>query len=79
MKNPELKQQFLEDWIPMVEKMLKEEQEHLANLEKSYKKLGNVSLYGYNRDLLSAISYSKLMIDHFEERLQEYITYAQNL
>ena len=73
MKNPELKKQFEEEFIPSLERMLDKENAHLDKLEL-FKKENGHTVYIEN-----AIYCSRDSIIELEYRLKEYKNYTKNL
>ncbi len=72
-KSTTFKDQMNNEFIPAIKRMIEKEKAHLESMKKVRPKMiSKVQIDGF-------IYRSESDLNHYESRLQEYITFAQNL
>lgn len=76
-----LKQKFEEDFIPAVKRMISKGEEHLKFLQEHEILFSTHWLFDEFRvlEIKRYRKYSEQMLEHLNQRLQEYIDYAKEL
>ena len=77
MKNPQLKQKFLDDWIPTLQRMLDKEDKHCNDLEMMFQEVN--PMFTTEFDLSKLIDNSYEQRAYLLRRIEEYKAYVENL
>jgi hypothetical protein len=73
------KEEMLDNFIPAIKEMLREEEKHLVFLLKTKDRIDNNFFHYQKSSVNEYIDTSRTMIKHFKTRLEEYIQFTEKL